>query len=156
MFNIGPGELIAISMVALIVLGPQRLPEAVRTVGRVIGELRRISGGFQDELRNALDDDELRDLQAERSKYRNPPSLPPLPEADDPVPATVVERPEPVTTDLEPDPTATPEPVHLDAPPDAGPEPAAARSGAEQPGPPSGAVEAADPPNDDTGDRDRP
>ena len=43
MFNIGPGELVAIFVVALIVLGPARLPEAVRTVGRVVGELRRIS-----------------------------------------------------------------------------------------------------------------
>lgn len=53
----------AILALALIVLGPQRLPEAVRTVGRVVGELRRISSGFQEELRNALDDSEVeRDL----------------------------------------------------------------------------------------------
>ncbi|HEY8546388.1 MAG TPA: Sec-independent protein translocase protein TatB [Acidimicrobiales bacterium] len=63
MLNIGPGELVAIMALALIVLGPQRLPEAVRTVGRVVGELRRISSGFQEELRNALDDSEVeRDL----------------------------------------------------------------------------------------------
>jgi sec-independent protein translocase protein TatB len=63
MFNVGPGELMAILALALIVLGPQRLPEAVRTVGRVVGELRRISSGFQEELRNALDDSEVeRDL----------------------------------------------------------------------------------------------
>lgn len=59
MFNVGPGELIAILALALIVLGPNRLPEAVRTVGRVVGELRRISSGFQDELRNALEDSEV-------------------------------------------------------------------------------------------------
>jgi sec-independent protein translocase protein TatB len=94
-FNIGPGELIAISMVALLVLGPQRLPEAVRTVGRVIGELRRISGGFQDELRNALDDSELDDLR--RSDHRNPPSLPPLPD-EEPLPSATVERPESADT----------------------------------------------------------
>jgi sec-independent protein translocase protein TatB len=61
MFNIGPGELVAILAVALIVLGPNRLPEAVRTVGRVVGELRRISSGFQDELRNAFDDSDVID-----------------------------------------------------------------------------------------------
>jgi sec-independent protein translocase protein TatB len=61
MFNIGPGELVAILAVALIVLGPNRLPEAVRTVGRVVGELRRISSGFQDELRNAFDDGDVID-----------------------------------------------------------------------------------------------
>lgn len=68
MFNVGPGELFAILALALIVLGPQRLPEAVRTVGRVVGELRRISSGFQDELRNALDDNEVeRDLDRLRA-----------------------------------------------------------------------------------------
>lgn len=61
MFNIGPGELVAILVVALIVLGPNRLPEAVRTAGRVVGELRRISSGFQEELRNALDDSDVID-----------------------------------------------------------------------------------------------
>jgi Tat protein translocase TatB subunit len=61
MFNIGPGELVAILTVALIVLGPNRLPEAVRTVGRVVGELRRISSGFQEELRHALDDGDVID-----------------------------------------------------------------------------------------------
>jgi sec-independent protein translocase protein TatB len=71
MFNIGPGELVAILVVALIVLGPNRLPEAVRTVGRVVGELRRISSGFQDELRSALDDSDIID-QLETSERANP------------------------------------------------------------------------------------
>lgn len=69
MFNVGPGELVAILALALIVLGPNRLPEAVRTVGRVVGELRRISTGFQEELRNALDDSDVeRDLDRLRSR----------------------------------------------------------------------------------------
>jgi len=69
MFNVGPGELVAILALALIVLGPQRLPEAVRTVGRVVGELRRISSGFQEELRNALDDSDVeRDIDRLRAK----------------------------------------------------------------------------------------
>lgn len=83
MFNIGPGELIAISMVALLVLGPQRLPGAVRTVGRVVGELRRISGGFQDELRNAFEESELDDGATARSDRYRPPPPPP----DDTTPA---------------------------------------------------------------------
>jgi sec-independent protein translocase protein TatB len=56
MFNIGGGELIVILLVALIVLGPDKLPEAARKVGNVMGELRRMSNGFQEELRNALDE----------------------------------------------------------------------------------------------------
>jgi sec-independent protein translocase protein TatB len=58
MFNVGGGELLVILLVALLVLGPQRLPGAARQVGRVMGDIRRISSGFQQELRDALDADE--------------------------------------------------------------------------------------------------
>jgi sec-independent protein translocase protein TatB len=56
MFNVGGGELLVIALIALIVLGPDRLPEAARTVGKVMGEIRRLSTGFQDEVRHAFDD----------------------------------------------------------------------------------------------------
>jgi Tat protein translocase TatB subunit len=59
MFNLGSGELLAILALALVILGPDKLPEAVRTAGRVMRELRRISGGFQGQLRNALEDREV-------------------------------------------------------------------------------------------------
>jgi sec-independent protein translocase protein TatB len=55
-FNIGGGELIVILIIALIVLGPDKLPDAVRRAGRLYGELRRMSSGFQSELRDALDE----------------------------------------------------------------------------------------------------
>jgi sec-independent protein translocase protein TatB len=58
MFNIGAGELVVILLIALIVLGPQRLPDAAKQVGRVMGDLRRISSGFQQELKDALDTDD--------------------------------------------------------------------------------------------------
>ena len=58
MFNVGGGELLVIMLIALIVLGPQRLPDAARQVGRVVGDLRRISSGFQQELKDAFDTDD--------------------------------------------------------------------------------------------------
>ena len=58
MFNVGGGELLVILLVALIVLGPSRMPEAARTVGKVVGEIRRISTGFQREIREAFEDSE--------------------------------------------------------------------------------------------------
>jgi sec-independent protein translocase protein TatB len=70
MFNIGPGELMAIAAVALIVLGPQRLPQAMRQVGKFVGELRRISGGFQDELRRAIDESDVGDEADDEPEYR--------------------------------------------------------------------------------------
>lgn len=54
MLNVGAPEVLVILLVALIILGPQRLPEAARQVGRAVGELRRISSGFQAELRDAM------------------------------------------------------------------------------------------------------
>jgi len=56
MFNVGGGELLVILVLALIVLGPQRLPDAMRTVGRVMGEVKRISSGFQQDLTSAIQD----------------------------------------------------------------------------------------------------
>jgi Tat protein translocase TatB subunit len=56
MFNVGGGELLVIVLIALVVLGPQRLPDAMRTVGRVMGEVKRISSGFQQELTDAISD----------------------------------------------------------------------------------------------------
>ena len=70
MFNVGSGELLAILALALVILGPDKLPEAVRTAGRVMGELRRISGGFQGQLRNALEDREDDDGSAADQRPR--------------------------------------------------------------------------------------
>lgn len=54
MFNVGTPELLVILLVALIVLGPNKLPDAARQVGKYMGEFRRMSSGFQNELRDAM------------------------------------------------------------------------------------------------------
>jgi Tat protein translocase TatB subunit len=56
MFNVGAGELLVILLIALIVLGPEKLPDAARKMGNVMGELRRMSNGFQNEMRSAMDE----------------------------------------------------------------------------------------------------
>ena len=53
MGNLGGMEVLVILLVALIVLGPTKLPPAVRQIGKVVGEFRRIGQGFQQELREA-------------------------------------------------------------------------------------------------------
>lgn len=70
MLNLGTGELLVIFLVALVVLGPNKLPDAARQMGRMAAELRRLSGGFQDEMRAAMQEPPM------------VPSLPPLPPAD--------------------------------------------------------------------------
>jgi len=56
MFNVGTGELLVILLLALIVLGPDKLPDTARKIGNVLGELRRMSNGFQQEIRSAMDE----------------------------------------------------------------------------------------------------
>lgn len=55
MFNIGSGEMVVIFLLALLVLGPERLPKAMGQVGRAVAQMRKLSGGFQDEIRRAMD-----------------------------------------------------------------------------------------------------
>src|SRR5215472_4359945 len=45
-----------LAVVALVVLGPERLPGAARTLGRFMGQLRSMSSSFQSEVRDALHD----------------------------------------------------------------------------------------------------
>src|SRR5580765_7199018 len=51
MFNIGTGELIVIAVVALLVLGPKRLPELARGIGKFLREFRRQT----DEVRGVVE-----------------------------------------------------------------------------------------------------
>ena len=54
MFNVGTPELLVILLVALIVLGPNKLPEVARQIGKAMAEVRRLGAGFQDEMRDAM------------------------------------------------------------------------------------------------------
>ena len=65
MFNIGPLELLVVLIIALIVLGPQRLPEVARSVGRGMREFR-----------SALDHDDEDDYEPEPEPEPEPTSKP--------------------------------------------------------------------------------
>lgn len=87
--SLGPAEILVILIVALIVLGPTKLPGAARQVGKTLAEVRRWSQGLQDEVRSVIDPDAAA------------PSYPPAPEAEPtPVPAV------PIDTGPRPDPPA--------------------------------------------------
>jgi sec-independent protein translocase protein TatB len=62
-FNLQGSEIIVILLLALVVLGPEKLPDAVRRFMQTYNELRKMSHGFQSELKSALDEPmkELRD-----------------------------------------------------------------------------------------------
>ena len=53
MLGIGAEELVLVLIVALLVLGPERLPRMARDVGRVVGDLRRTSDEFREEFLQA-------------------------------------------------------------------------------------------------------
>jgi len=55
--NLGAGEILAILLVALLVLGPKRLPEVGRKIGGFIRELRHHSDNVKAELRDVIDID---------------------------------------------------------------------------------------------------
>lgn len=117
MLNVGPGELIAISMVALIVLGPQRLPDALRKVGQFMGEIRKMSTGFQDEIRNAFDADEVE--QANRTTKTSPAKTSPAAATAQPIDTTAADAPEPNATDAPEIETATEAPAVIESEDDA-------------------------------------
>lgn len=60
MFDIGFWELALIAVIGLIVLGPERLPGAARTLGRWVGRARMYANSLRHELENAAGADELR------------------------------------------------------------------------------------------------
>jgi sec-independent protein translocase protein TatB len=62
-FNLSGSEIIVILLLALVVLGPEKLPEALRRAGRTYAELKKMGNSFQSEMRSVLDEPmkEMRD-----------------------------------------------------------------------------------------------
>lgn len=60
MFDIGFSELLMVALVALLVIGPERLPVAARTLGLLIGRVKRSLGSIREEVEREIGMDELR------------------------------------------------------------------------------------------------
>ncbi|SJL85061.1 Sec-independent protein translocase protein TatB [Vibrio palustris] len=73
MFDIGFWELVLISIVALVVLGPERLPHAIRTVMKFIGAAKGMANNVKDELTKELKIQELQEnlRKAEQMEMKN-------------------------------------------------------------------------------------
>ena len=56
MFNLQGSELIIILLLALVVLGPEKLPDAMRRAGRAYSELKKMATGFQQEFNSAMEE----------------------------------------------------------------------------------------------------
>lgn len=64
MFDLGFFELALIFIVALVVLGPDKLPSAARTVGRYVGRARRMLNEVKADIKREIDQEELRKIRA--------------------------------------------------------------------------------------------
>ncbi len=65
MFDIGISEIMVIAVVALIVLGPEKLPKTARTLGHLFGRLQRYVASVKSDINRELQLEELKKLQAE-------------------------------------------------------------------------------------------
>lgn len=63
MFDIGATELLVIAIVAIIVIGPKDMPLALRTAGRWIGKIRRVSAHFRTGIDAMVREAEMEDME---------------------------------------------------------------------------------------------
>lgn len=88
MFDVGFTELLLVGLVALLVLGPERLPSAARTAGLWIGRLKRSFNAIKtevereigaDEIRRQLHNEQILQLEREMKQSIQPPAATPTP-----------------------------------------------------------------------------
>lgn len=123
MFNMPGGpELLVIFLVALVVIGPQQLPKAMRTFGNVMAEVRKVSSSFQAEMKSAMDtvvDTSAKEKpQSGSMAAATPPAATAAPEtvsSDDPAEVVARNDAHPVDT-VAPDSSVDSEPVADDRP----------------------------------------
>jgi sec-independent protein translocase protein TatB len=75
MFEVGFGELLLICALALVVLGPERLPKVAQQVGRWVGRARSMARQFREQLEEEVS------LEEKSKPYTPPPSATPTPDA---------------------------------------------------------------------------
>jgi sec-independent protein translocase protein TatB len=63
MFGIAPDEFLLVIIVAIIVIGPKDLPLALRTAGRWIGQIRRVSGHFRSGIETMIREAEMEEME---------------------------------------------------------------------------------------------
>jgi Tat protein translocase TatB subunit len=74
MFDIGPGELLLVAIIGLLVLGPQRLPKVAAELGKWVGRARRTATQLRRQLEREI---ELSELETPPKPPPPPPAAPP-------------------------------------------------------------------------------
>ena len=94
---IGPLEIMLVGVVALLVFGPEKLPEIARTVGRTANQLRRMAADLKEEFNAELEDDDEDDDPEPRPRPAHGSAAPADTEGSD------VEPDDDLPDDVEPD-----------------------------------------------------
>src|ERR1035437_3222470 len=68
MFDIGFSEMVVVGMVALIVIGPEKLPKVARTVGILLGRAQRYVDGVKSDINRQMQLDELKQMQEQMAQ----------------------------------------------------------------------------------------
>lgn len=63
LFDIAPSEFLLTALVAVVVIGPKDMPRALRSAGRVMGKIRRVSGHFRSGIETMIREAELEDME---------------------------------------------------------------------------------------------
>jgi sec-independent protein translocase protein TatB len=99
-FNLSGSEIVVILLLALVVLGPEKLPDAIRKFGRTYAELKKMGTGFQQEFKSAIDEPmremrETADLLKKSADFSTTTAKPDVPTGatTKPVTDTVTDRP---------------------------------------------------------------
>lgn len=71
MFDVAFSELIVIAIVALIVIGPERLPKVARTLGALVGRMQRYVGSVKADIEREMQFEDLQKLQQEIKQGAN-------------------------------------------------------------------------------------
>ena len=124
MFNLSGSEIVIILLLALVILGPEKLPDFLRRAGRTYAELKKLGNNFQSEMRSVLDEPmkemrETADLIQKSTQFEdNDPTKPGSGGQATPAPArpAVAAHTEPAT------PAPPGPPAEADADADAGPD----------------------------------
>ena len=71
MFDISFTEIMVIAVVALIVVGPERLPKVARTLGHLLGRVRRYVGDVKNDIQREMEVEELNELHTSVQEAAN-------------------------------------------------------------------------------------
>lgn len=132
MFDLGADELLLTAVVAIVVIGPKDMPRALRTAGRWIAKVRRMSSSFRSGIENVIREAELEEMEAEWRKQNAAimASHPPDAAQADALAAAAAAQGDPTALPPPVEPVAVPEP-----PTEPRPEPVAVAEPRIEPGP---------------------